>query len=370
MRRAALTAFSLFAAIHVSPAYGQAPSEIRVIVDASGSMAGKTASGEQKMAVAVFSARKYIEDAPPSSVVEVTAFGADPANQCGVASKVLERVTRSTITSAQYRSLESLRPAGSSPIVASVEQAIRSFEGRRGEIVLVSDGTESCGRNICEISNALEQNSNVSIRLIPIGISPEKFDELGCIFPKSQVPSPAAARTSDSQVSSHAAEGKVGGAFLGLPLETWIPLIALIGGLVGWMVRQIQAWWNGRLTRGEAKDIDSLITKLANLQGDFTAKRTKFDGEKNNQGPVREFFASYYGPIEDEIREIHSEMIRMRRVSKLYADHASDMLRDYQIEKEGYLNGDQKRFRRVTEERLKGIMEFMISALKDARRGK
>ena len=59
----------------------------------------------------------------------------------------------------------------------------------------------------------------------------------------------------------------------------------------------------------------------------------------------------------------------MRRVSKLYADHASDMFRDYRIEREGYLNGDQLKFRRVTEERLKGIMEFMISALKDARRG-
>jgi Ca-activated chloride channel family protein len=144
------------------------------------------------MAAAVSAVRNFIEGAPPSSMVAVAAFGADAANQCGSASTIIERAARSTITSAQYQSLESLRPAGSSPIVASVEQAIRSFEGRRGEIVLVSDGTDSCGRNICEISKALEQSPNVSIQLIPIGIDLERFDELGCIFPNSSAQSLAA----------------------------------------------------------------------------------------------------------------------------------------------------------------------------------
>lgn len=75
-----------------------------------------------------------------------------------------------------------LTPSGSTPIALALERAIEEIGDRPAEIVLITDGNDTCNRNVCEVAarwRAEERQTIVRVR--GVGIAPQIEDEMGCL---------------------------------------------------------------------------------------------------------------------------------------------------------------------------------------------
>jgi Ca-activated chloride channel family protein len=78
--------------------------------------------------------------------------------------------------------LEEIRPKGVTPITYSLEQAAGDFPsgpGYRNIVILVTDGIESCGGDVCAMSRALQQKG-VFLRPYIIGLGLQTEKALDC----------------------------------------------------------------------------------------------------------------------------------------------------------------------------------------------
>src|SRR5688572_19258728 len=78
--------------------------------------------------------------------------------------------------------LDEIRPKGVTPITYSLEQAANDFPsnaGYRNIVILVTDGIESCGGDVCAMSRALQQKG-VFLRPYIIGLGLETEKALDC----------------------------------------------------------------------------------------------------------------------------------------------------------------------------------------------
>lgn len=122
---------------------------VQLILDASGSMRGKTESGRSKIAVAREVLRKAIAALPNGARVGLRVYGHRVPSRRKTASCrdsqlliPLELDNRDRLT----RAINGIKPKGQTPIGYSLAQLEADFRGRKGlkVVLLVSDGIETC----------------------------------------------------------------------------------------------------------------------------------------------------------------------------------------------------------------------------------
>lgn len=159
-----------------------APSSILFILDSSGSMAGRV-DGVTKMATAKLSLAKLLSDLPEDTKAGLMVYGHREKKSCtdvevaiplGLANpEKLDDV------------LQRIAPNGKTPITYSLEQSVGAFAGLNdgnNNIVLISDGIETCDGDPCKTAEELA-NSNVNVRVHVVGfdISDKDREQLECI---------------------------------------------------------------------------------------------------------------------------------------------------------------------------------------------
>jgi Mg-chelatase subunit ChlD len=157
---------------------------VEIILDASGSMAGKV-SGEIKMELAKKAIRDFSSSLPEGAKVGLRVYGHKGTNQekdkalsCE-SSELVYHV--STYDEQQLqRALTSFQPTGWTPVAKSLEEAGKDLSGFQGEqnrnmIYLVSDGIETCGGDPVKAAGQL-QESNIAPVVNVIGFD---VDEQG-----------------------------------------------------------------------------------------------------------------------------------------------------------------------------------------------
>ncbi len=155
---------------------------ILFILDASGSMWGKV-DGIAKIDTAKRTLGTLAADLPADVNVGLMAYGFRRKNDCADVSMVLpmgganpERIRAA---------LKEIRPLGKTPMARALRMSGDVFSGRKGDnnnVVLISDGIETCGGDPCmEAGRLAGAGIGVRIHVVGFDVSGEASRQLHCI---------------------------------------------------------------------------------------------------------------------------------------------------------------------------------------------
>ncbi|BCU80330.1 hypothetical protein JIR001_01130 [Polycladomyces abyssicola] len=150
---------------------------VEILIDSSGSMAGQV-QGQTKMDLAKQAVQQFAANLPEGANVAVRVYGnkgtnseKDKAISCS-SSEILYPLQKYDASRFQ-QSIANLKPAGWTPLAASIKSAQNDLAKQQGEgiqniIYVVSDGVETCGGNPVQEAKNLH-NSNIKAVVNIIG---------------------------------------------------------------------------------------------------------------------------------------------------------------------------------------------------------
>lgn len=159
-------------------AQDQAP--IIYIFDASGSMWGKIGDNA-KIDIAVSVIKESVGKLPDEQRVGLVAYGHRTKDDCKDVEFLVdaENGKKESVIS----SLEKIKPSGMTPLSFSASQVIEYLKStkKKATIILVTDGMESCGGNICDVVKAAKgEGIDFRLHIIGFGLKQDETEQLRC----------------------------------------------------------------------------------------------------------------------------------------------------------------------------------------------
>ncbi len=174
----------LLTLLFVSQLYGRdtesAPSPIVFIYDASGSMWGDL-QGKTKMQIAAKVMSKTVNALPENQRVGFVAYGHRQKGDCEDVEFMIDinNAAKENVTTA----VAGIKPLGKTPLAYSAIQVINKLREtkQKATIILMTDGIESCGGNICEVIRAAKaEGIDFKLHIIGFGLKDGETDQLEC----------------------------------------------------------------------------------------------------------------------------------------------------------------------------------------------
>lgn len=156
------------------------PSPIIFIYDASGSMWGQM-EGKTKMEIAATVMTDAVNKLPDNQQLGLVAYGHRKKGDCEDVEFLVEVANGSK--SQVNQSLKGIKPLGKTPLAYSALQVIDQLRtsGMKATIILVTDGIESCGGNICEVIRAARaEGIDFRLHIIGFGLKEGETEQLKC----------------------------------------------------------------------------------------------------------------------------------------------------------------------------------------------
>lgn len=166
----------------------EGPLNVAILLDASGSMAGKV-SGTDKMTAAKEALKKFAGGLPEDANVMLRVYGHKGSND-DKDKKVSCESTEVMYPLGAYnegtfqQSLSKFKPTGWTPLAASIEAAEKDLQGKEGnnDIYIVSDGIETCDGNPVEAAKKLhESNIKAEVNIIGFDVDNEGQQQLKAV---------------------------------------------------------------------------------------------------------------------------------------------------------------------------------------------
>jgi len=158
----------------------QTPSPIIFICDASGSMWGQM-QGKTKMEIAINVLSNSVNNLPENQKIGLVAYGHREKEDCEDVEFLVD-VETGTQTQVTI-SLKNIKPLGKTPLAYSVMQVIDKLRNSKmkATIILVTDGIESCGGNICDVvETARKEGIDFRLHIIGFGLKAGETEQLKC----------------------------------------------------------------------------------------------------------------------------------------------------------------------------------------------
>ena len=140
-----------------------------IVFDASGSMAGNMVQGLFSAVTRIDEVRKALAQVLPGAAkfrkIGLITYGPGPYQQCNV---LLDYRPMWNATKPIMSVVNTLNPAGKTPLVAAVKTAAAVLEIRSkpGVVVLLTDGEETCGGAPCELGKLLKANGRLTVHVV------------------------------------------------------------------------------------------------------------------------------------------------------------------------------------------------------------
>ncbi len=155
-------------------------SPIYFIYDASGSMWGQM-EGKTKMKVATEVLTQSVTDLAEGQDIGLVAYGHRQKGDCqdvefvvGLPNKDKNKVVQA---------LERIKPLGKTPLAHSALLVIDELRKnqQKATIILITDGIESCGGNICDVVTAAKKEGiDFKLHIVGFGLKEDETDQLKC----------------------------------------------------------------------------------------------------------------------------------------------------------------------------------------------
>lgn len=184
----ALAAAVLFV-LTASLAWAQAPAPqpadgqpLLLIFDASGSMS-RAAGNETRIVAARRVVTAFLAEVAEGAPIGLTAYGHRRARDCRDVENIRPPSPATRADLAALSATVAAFPArGETPIAQTLIDSIPVFAGRPGRILLVTDGREECGGDVCAAARRLaEAGVSLNVDIIGFGTGPAERSALQCI---------------------------------------------------------------------------------------------------------------------------------------------------------------------------------------------
>lgn len=162
---------------------GKGPRDLLyVIYDSSNSMWGELSDKSRKYEAGRTAMRSVLALPLTNKQLAFRAYGHRDKNDCKDSELIVPPATVEVAKPAIEKAVNSIRPTGKTPITYSLREALKDLGERQGDILLVSDGVETCGIDPCELMDEW-RNSGVSIRVHVVGVGLNEFERsaMACV---------------------------------------------------------------------------------------------------------------------------------------------------------------------------------------------
>ena len=152
-----------------------------IVFDASGSMSGTVGLGIATPVTRIDEARAALGTVLPTATkfrrVGLITYGPGPYQQCNVR---LDLKPTPDAAAPIMAVVNSLTPAGRTPLTSAVEQAaeVLDYKHKPGVVVVVTDGEETCGGSPCDLGKKLHAGA-YRLTVHVIGYRPKGFSWTG-----------------------------------------------------------------------------------------------------------------------------------------------------------------------------------------------
>ncbi|MFZ5791976.1 MAG: VWA domain-containing protein [Pseudomonadota bacterium] len=159
-----------------------ADTNILYILDLSGSMWGQV-DGVAKIETARKVLIDTLNDLPPDTRAGLMVYGHRSKKDCGDI-ELIHPIGPPDLT-AMTRTITTLKPKGMTPLAESLRRAITAFadfKGQNNNVLLVSDGIESCNADPCEAAAAAhEAGLNIAVHVVAFDLKQKEQEQIRCI---------------------------------------------------------------------------------------------------------------------------------------------------------------------------------------------
>lgn len=152
-----------------------------IILDASGSMWGQI-DGKPKIEIAREAIGELLGSLDPSIELGLMAYGHRQKGDCEDIELLItpQKVDRNAFNEI----VKSIIPKGKTPLTDAVEQAANflRYEEEAANVILVSDGLETCDRDPCELASRLAKNGiGFRAHIVAFDLTAEESDSFRCL---------------------------------------------------------------------------------------------------------------------------------------------------------------------------------------------
>ncbi len=153
-----------------------------VAYDSSNSMWGELEDKARKYEAGRTALSAFLEKNLGDREIGFRAYGHRDKTDCRDSELIVPFSTADTAKTQISQAAQNIRPTGKTPITYSLRQGLKDFEGRGGDILLISDGIETCDTDPCDLMREW-QVSNVNIRVHVVGVGLADFERqaMACI---------------------------------------------------------------------------------------------------------------------------------------------------------------------------------------------
>jgi hypothetical protein len=160
-----------------------ADSNVLFIFDASGSMKRATESGESRMDAARKAMNQALDTISPDVRLGLLLFGHRRAKDCSDIELVSPIGADDAKTIAAR--INALVARGETPIAESLKQGMRSYaalKGQENRMILVTDGIEECGGNVCAAAEAVrDAGFDLKVDIIGFTLTEDQRKLVQCV---------------------------------------------------------------------------------------------------------------------------------------------------------------------------------------------
>lgn len=178
---ALVIAFSLNAPVCAQAPIAADSGATLIVFDASGSMRGRI-DGETKMEIARRVVRDLVNGLPEGTRLGLVAYGHRKSSDCN---DIELLIPPGTLNKAAFiEVVNGIQPRGMTPLSASVVFAAEAlaYKEQKANVVLITDGLETCGKDPCATARALEKAAaDLTVHTVAFDLTAREAKSIECI---------------------------------------------------------------------------------------------------------------------------------------------------------------------------------------------
>ena len=165
------------------------PGAVYVILDGSGSMWGRLADDSMKIEAARKVLNEFLVQDFGGADLAFRVYGHRREGDCRDSELTVPFTPAQAAAPKVQASLQSVKPLGKTPITYSLEQALNDFGERSGELILITDGIETCNADPCALVRAWrEKGVEIRVHVVGFGLDAQAKDAMRCIADAAGTP--------------------------------------------------------------------------------------------------------------------------------------------------------------------------------------
>ncbi len=155
---------------------------IYIILDSSGSMWGELPDKSRKVETAKKVLKEYVAGDFEGYELAFRVYGHREKADCQDSELLIPFGEPEQVITKLTESIDSIKPLGKTPITYSLERALEDFGDKQGEIILISDGIETCDADPCElVCQWQEKNVKIKVHVVGLGLDEKSKTAMQCI---------------------------------------------------------------------------------------------------------------------------------------------------------------------------------------------